>query len=257
MPAVLRRRAMLAFALMSFATAAPAATAHADWPGLAPMGNALFGAYAPSASAATDAPDPDWAAHTPVGSPRLNAALALAVSHWGATPCGGQEQISWVAQAPQINAASTWSNPTDLYANASQNTDCAIALNPAAQWDWPKFCTVVVHEVGHLDGQQHSADPTNVMTPVYNQPVAECAAAPDPQAPAVQSAPVAAPAAAPAAAITATRGAAASTGRAVATKVAKRVIAKPVAHHLRIRSHAHRHHVVRHRAARARRHTVR
>ena len=124
----------------------------------------------------------DFAADSPIGSARLTTALALATQHWGTPPCGGQQSIAWSVQAPDVNAVSQWSNPMDSYLRPALNADCSIALNPAAEWDWPKLCTVVVHEVGHLDGQQHSADPSDVMSPFYHQPVSECVETPDPQA---------------------------------------------------------------------------
>jgi Matrixin len=139
----------------------------------------------------------DFAGDSAIGGPRLSVAVNLAEQHWGATPCSAQFTISWVAADLHVNAVSQWSNPFDSYQQPGLNSDCSIAFNPGAQWDWPKLCTVVVHEVGHLDGQQHNGDPANVMSPVYTRPVAECAATTDPQAP------VAAPRSAPRAAVAA------------------------------------------------------
>lgn len=125
----------------------------------------------------------DFASDSPVGSPRLTLALSLGEQHWGTTPCSGQFAVAWTAQSPQVNAVSRWSNPFDAYLQPTLNADCSIELNPSATWDWPKFCTVMVHEIGHLDGQPHVDDPNNVMSPVYTRPVAECTVHADPQAP--------------------------------------------------------------------------
>jgi hypothetical protein len=42
---------------------------------------------------------------------------------------------------------------------------------------------VFVHEFGHLAGHQNSLDPSNVMFPFYNLPIAECKTTPAPASP--------------------------------------------------------------------------
>jgi hypothetical protein len=42
------------------------------------------------------------------------------------------------------------------------------------RWDPLQLCTIVVHEVGHNAGMGHSADPRNVMYPVYVRPYWRC-----------------------------------------------------------------------------------
>lgn len=150
-----RWRALLACACSMLLAATSAATAHAGFAG-----------------------------ESPVGSARVSAALRIADGHWGAAPCKGLATLTWSTQAPNVNAISSWSNMGDPYAAWGGNFDCTIAMNPAARWDWPKFCTVIVHEVGHLEGHPHSADPDDVMAPYYSQPAPDCSATPDPQAPA-------------------------------------------------------------------------
>ena len=109
-------------------------------------------------------------------------ALQLAQQHWGAVPCHGQAAVTWTPSADaQVNAMSSWANPVDPYADPNENVNCAITLNPAATWDWPKLCTVVTHEVGHLLGRQHSPDPADVMHAVYTTPTPECQATPEPE----------------------------------------------------------------------------
>ena len=87
----------------------------------------------------------------------MATAADLARAQWGMDPCGGQVTVLWTILAPQVNATSTWSNPIGGYADPAENSGCKIEYNELAQWDWPKLCTVVVHEMGHLSGHDHSA----------------------------------------------------------------------------------------------------
>ena len=59
------------------------------------------------------------------------------------------------------------------------------------------FCTVFVHEFGHLTGHQHVQDQNNVMYPIYVQPISQCANTPDPTAAVAAPAPAKAASQAP------------------------------------------------------------
>ena len=110
-------------------------------------------------------------------SPTIAQAEQVARAYWGADPCHGSVTVRWVRQAPDINALSTWASPTaDPYGDPQANSDCAIDLNPVAAFDWPKFCTVVVHEFGHLLGHDHDSRRGQLMSEIYTTPVASCAA---------------------------------------------------------------------------------
>jgi matrixin len=104
----------------------------------------------------------------------MNTAESIARAQWGMDPCGGQVTVVWTVLAPQVNATSTWSNPIGGYADPAQNSGCKIEYNDLASWDWPKLCTVVVHEMGHLSGHDHSPDPNDVMSAYYTRPLAAC-----------------------------------------------------------------------------------
>jgi hypothetical protein len=101
-------------------------------------------------------------------------AHSLAVSRWGIDPCGGQVTTTWGHMGAGINARSQWMS-TDLH-NPSTYTQCSITYNLDVDWDWPKLCTVIEHELGHLAGHDHVNDAHDVMSPYYVFPSAECAA---------------------------------------------------------------------------------
>jgi hypothetical protein len=125
----------------------------------------------PAAALADDAEPP--AIPVPAAGAQMTTAHALAVARWGADPCGGQVAVSWDHMGAGINARSQWMS-VDIH-DASTYSDCAIAYNLDVDWDWPKLCTVVEHEMGHLTGHDHINDPHDVMSPYYVYPAAECA----------------------------------------------------------------------------------
>lgn len=129
-----------------------------------------------AAPAAARADDGNPAATWPAGGSTLHLLLAMGTEHWGMTPCGGKVAIRWGALDPSLNAQSSWVNPIDDFAKPSLNRDCQVTLSTNTTWDWPKLCTVVIHEIGHLDGHDHVADPTDIMYYAYVQPAPECAA---------------------------------------------------------------------------------
>lgn len=93
-----------------------------------------------------------------------------------------------------IVAAFVWHAPPVPMADVS--VDPALPWNVLAQTyvddrritlnaDWPTWkpeylCTVIVHEVGHLEGHDHSTDPGNVMYPIMLNYYAPCAQAMEP-----------------------------------------------------------------------------
>lgn len=139
------------------------------------------------AKAAAASPDQQF----PVGSPAIAKAKEVATGVWGRDACGGNVQMVWTALEPGTNATASWRNPSDAWNNAGENFDCRIDINPQAAYDFPKLCTVLVHELGHLNGQQHTPQPNQLMSAFYTDPIPQCVAAdPNPPAP-VQAEPVA------------------------------------------------------------------
>jgi hypothetical protein len=140
----------------------------------------------PGAARAADAEPPPIP--VPAAEPLMTTAHSLAVGRWAVDPCGGQVTMTWEHMGTGINARSQWMS-IDVH-DPTTYSDCAITYNLDVDWDWPKLCTVVEHELGHLSGHDHVADPHDVMSPYYVFPSAECSAA-------ASKAPVAAPDRAP------------------------------------------------------------
>jgi hypothetical protein len=132
--------------------------------------------------AAARADDPAPALPVPAADGLMATAHGLAVARWGTDPCGGQVQVSWNHMGPGINARSQWMS-VDAH-DPSTYSQCSISYNLDVDWDWPKLCTVVEHELGHLAGHDHVNDPHDVMSPYYVYPSAECSAAAQQVAPA-------------------------------------------------------------------------
>jgi pyruvate/2-oxoglutarate dehydrogenase complex dihydrolipoamide acyltransferase (E2) component len=152
----------------------------------------------------------------PASDALTTTAHALAVAHWGVDPCAGQVTVTWAHMGAGINARSTWMS-YDIH-NPATYTQCAISYNLDVDWDWPKLCTVIEHELGHLSGHDHVNDPHDVMSPYYVYPTPECAAG------------AVAPAAAPAPATTAQAPAVPpAASKAVTKKKAKATVAKRTA----------------------------
>jgi len=145
---------------------------------------ALALAAAPAAALADDVEPPPIP--VPAADALMTTAHALGVARWGTDPCGGQVTMSWEHMGAGINARSQWMS-IDAH-DPSTYSDCSVTYNLDVDWDWPKLCTVVEHELGHLSGHDHVDNPHDVMSPYYVYPAPECAL-PKTQSPAPDSAP--------------------------------------------------------------------
>lgn len=124
----------------------------------------------------------------PAPAPMLATAQQLALTRWGRQACHGLVAIRWEHLGTRTNAQSRWMS-IDA-ADPSTYTGCTIAFSLDVRWDWPRFCTIVEHELGHLSGHEHSPNPADVMSAYYYGPVSECTL---PGAAVAAAAPVAAP----------------------------------------------------------------
>ena len=132
-------------------------------------------------STAADASEvePNPAARWAPGTVEFNTAQQIAVSYWNANPCGGNVEVLWTVQEPNINARSFWANPYSSYDHPHLNVKCRVEFNTIMTWEWEKFCSVFVHEYGHLTGRPHSSEmSTDVMSAIYQGPIPECLPAP-------------------------------------------------------------------------------
>jgi hypothetical protein len=125
----------------------------------------------PTAALADDGEPP--AIPVPAADSLMATAHSLAVARWATDACGGQVAMSWAHMGQGINARSQWMS-IDVD-DPSTYSDCSITYNLDVDWDWPKLCTVVEHELGHLSGHDHVNDPHDVMSPYYVFPAPECA----------------------------------------------------------------------------------
>lgn len=124
----------------------------------------------------------------PEDGPAVGRALDLAAQQWGVRACRGEIDVLWENLGARTNARAAWVTDRDRWADPAAYSDCEIDLSTAASWDWPKLCTVIVHEVGHLAGHGHSEDPFDVMFGEYVLPLPACAVAQEPPQPAARAA---------------------------------------------------------------------
>ncbi len=120
----------------------------------------------------------------PADGPSMAGARTIAEAHWGGPACDGEVTVAWAVLEPGTNATASWRNPTHAWDNAAENFDCRIDFNVRADFDWPKLCSVMAHELGHLLGRQHTGDPADLMAPLYAEPLPACDQSPDPARPA-------------------------------------------------------------------------
>lgn len=113
---------------------------------------------------------------TPAAQDLQARADRIADQHWHAQPCGGHVTTAWAHLGTgTVTALATWTTPAPGMLPAD---GCTITYNLDAGWSWPKFCTITIHERGHLTGHTHVADPADVMYEGYILPAPECAPPP-------------------------------------------------------------------------------
>ncbi len=162
--------------LLCTATVSAAVTGHDSYPG--PLAHSAQNPLAAPLAANTITPQ-NYARFGP-GSNGQYWAVLRALQYWNASysPCNQDVTITWWPLDPSINADTTWTNPVSAYGAPWANYHCITVFNYNINFDWPMYCTVMVHEIGHLYGFQHSPDPNNVMYYAYVKPVPSCVLTP-------------------------------------------------------------------------------
>ncbi len=111
------------------------------------------GASMPASPALAEAPPSDTA--------RLQQFLPIARAAWPSSLCAGRESVhlggdlALRAQAPAI------AGPGESLNGMAEPDTCEVWL--ASGMTARTFCTVLVHELGHLAGREHTAAPEDVM----------------------------------------------------------------------------------------------
>jgi hypothetical protein len=114
----------------------------------------LLGTFAASAHAWTEPSTDDGA--------RLAQFLPLARAAWPGSPCAGREAIhlhadgALAAEAPVLTG-----NFHDALDGMAAPSTCEVWVSSGLSAG--KFCTVLVHELGHLAGRPHADTPGDVM----------------------------------------------------------------------------------------------
>lgn len=82
-------------------------------------------------------------------------AQEIAAAAWG-NPCGGAVQVEKVSLGLGVAAEAV-------------EGGCTVYFNTDADWNWPDYCSVMVHEYGHLAGYGHSTTRKAIMYPTLQE----------------------------------------------------------------------------------------
>jgi hypothetical protein len=96
----------------------------------------------------------------------------VAVATWGHTHCtGGVSVRLGPPSSTRFGVTAATARWRRLDRPAHPFDHCVIVLNrdvfgPATHAPYAFFCSVILHEYGHLAGRRHSADPASIMYPI-------------------------------------------------------------------------------------------
>jgi len=132
---------------------------------IAPLVTTLIAACAlATAHASAQAPAADAA--------RLAQFLPIARAAWPGSPCAGREQVRLSGDTALRAVAPAIVGPGEAPDGMAEPQTCQVWLSSAM--DARTFCTVLVHEFGHLAGRDHTATPGDVMNGAGDLDYAPC-----------------------------------------------------------------------------------
>src|SRR4051812_9004641 len=97
-------------------------------------------------------------AQTPAtDSARLAQFLPIARAAWPGSPCAGRETVHLAANAALRAQAPVIAGPGEALNGMAEAATCEVWLS--SSMTARTFCTVLVHEFGHLAGREHTTTP--------------------------------------------------------------------------------------------------
>jgi matrixin len=120
---------------------------------IAPLALTLIAACGVSTAHATAQPAND--------SARLTRFLPIARAAWPGSPCAGREVVHLTGDDVLRAAAPAVAGPGEALNGMAEPQTCEVWL--ASAMSSRTFCTVLVHELGHLAGRDHTATPGDIM----------------------------------------------------------------------------------------------
>jgi hypothetical protein len=97
----------------------------------------------------------------PVDAARLAQFLPIARAAWPGSPCAGREAVHLSGDAALRAQAPAIAGPGEALNGMAEPATCEVWLS--STMTARTFCTVLVHELGHLAGREHTTAPGDVM----------------------------------------------------------------------------------------------
>jgi hypothetical protein len=120
-------------------------------------------------------------AQTPAtDSARLQQFLPIARAAWPGSPCAGREAVHLAGDAALRAQAPAIAGPGESLNGMAEPDTCEVWLS--STMTARTFCTVLVHEFGHLAGRGHTTTPGDVMNGEGDIDYAPCDRATEPPA---------------------------------------------------------------------------
>jgi hypothetical protein len=141
---------------------------------IAPLVLTLIAACAavPATHALAQAPTADAA--------RLAQFLPIARAAWPGSPCTGREAVHLSGDAALRAQAPAIAGPGEALNGMAEPATCEVWLS--STMTARTFCTVLVHELGHLAGREHTTQPGDVMNGAGDIDYGPCDQATEPPA---------------------------------------------------------------------------